>query len=50
VSRGDGVDWAFIINTRDWPPAPAPTLDDLSGLTGVASPNSITHVLDVTPL
>jgi CubicO group peptidase (beta-lactamase class C family) len=50
VSRGDGVDWAFVINTRDWPPAPTTTLDDLSGLTGQAGPNSITHVLDVTPL
>jgi len=50
VSRGDGVDWAFVINTRDWPPAPTLTLDDLSGLTGQAGPNSITHVLDVTPL
>ena len=43
VSRGDRVDWAFVINTRDWPPAPPIiTLDDLS--------DSITHVLDVTPL
>jgi CubicO group peptidase (beta-lactamase class C family) len=50
VSRGDGVDWAFVINTRDWTPAPTMTLDDLSGLTGQAGPNSITHVLDVTPL
>ena len=50
VSRGDGVDWAFVINTRDWPPATTPTLDDLSGLAGQAGPNSITHVLDVTPL
>jgi CubicO group peptidase (beta-lactamase class C family) len=30
-SRGDGVDWAYVINTRDWPPAISPTvnLDDL---------------------
>jgi hypothetical protein len=21
-SRGDGVDWACVINTRDWPPPP----------------------------
>jgi CubicO group peptidase (beta-lactamase class C family) len=29
VSRADGVDWAYTVNTRDWPPATAQTLDDL---------------------
>jgi CubicO group peptidase (beta-lactamase class C family) len=42
VSRGDGIDWAYTINTRDWPPSTSPTLDDLG--------NSITHVLDTTPI
>jgi hypothetical protein len=42
VSRGDGVDWAYVINTRDWPPSTSPTLDDLW--------NSITHLLDTTPI
>jgi CubicO group peptidase (beta-lactamase class C family) len=28
-SRTDGVDWAFTINTRNWPPYPSPTLTDL---------------------
>jgi CubicO group peptidase (beta-lactamase class C family) len=42
VSRGDGVDWAYVINTRDWPPATSPSLDDLG--------NSITHLLDTTPI
>ena len=42
VSRTDGVDWAYVINTRDWPPAAAPTLDDLG--------NAITHILDTTPI
>jgi hypothetical protein len=42
VSRGDGVDWAYVINTRDWPPSTSPTLDDLG--------NSITHILDTTPI
>ena len=26
-SRGDGVDWAYVINTRDWPPSTSPTLN-----------------------
>ena len=39
-SRGDGVDWAYVINTRDWPPSTSPTLDDLG--------NSINHLLDTT--
>ena len=42
VSRGDAIDWAYIINTRDWPPSTSPTLDDLG--------NSITHLLDTTPI
>lgn len=42
VSRSDGVDWAYTINTRDWPPATSPTLEELG--------NSITHLLDTTPL
>jgi hypothetical protein len=25
-SRDDGIDWAFAINTRDWPPHTSPTL------------------------
>ena len=28
-SRTDGIDWAFTINTRDWPPSATPTLTDL---------------------
>lgn len=28
-SRGDGGDWAYVIDTRDWPPQISPTLDDL---------------------
>ena len=50
VSRGDGVDWAYVINTRDWPPSTSPTLDELGGLTPPVSPNSITHLLDTTPI
>jgi CubicO group peptidase (beta-lactamase class C family) len=42
VSRSDGVDWAYVINTRDLPPSTSPTLDDLG--------NSITHLLDTTPI
>ncbi len=42
ISRGDGVDWAYVINTRDWPPSTSPTLNDLG--------NSITQLLDTTPL
>lgn len=42
VSRSDGVDWAYVINTRDWPPSTSPTLDDLG--------NSITHLLDTAPI
>ena len=42
ASRGDGVDWAYVINTRDWPHATSPTLDDLG--------TSINHLLDSTNL
>ena len=42
-SRGDGVDVAFVINTRNWPPNAAATLvDDLSkSLDGMLSANPI---------
>ena len=50
VSRGDGIDWAYTINTRNWPPATSPTLDDLGGLSNPVSPTSITHILDTTPV
>lgn len=42
VSRPDGVDWAYVINTRDWPPSTSPTLDDLG--------NSITGLLNTSPI
>ena len=42
ASRGDGVDWAYTINTRDWPPSTAVTLDQLG--------NSITHILDTASI
>jgi hypothetical protein len=42
ASRGDGVDWAYVINTRDWPPSTVQTLDVLN--------KAITHVLDTTPI
>jgi CubicO group peptidase (beta-lactamase class C family) len=48
VSRGDGLDWAYTVNTRDWPPSTSRTLDELGGLTSPAGLNSITHVLDTT--
>jgi CubicO group peptidase (beta-lactamase class C family) len=41
-SRWDGVDWAYVINTRNWPPATSPTLGDLG--------TAIRHLLDTTPL
>ena len=41
-SRGDGIDWAYVVNTRDWPPSTSPTLDDLG--------NSINQLLDTTPI
>jgi len=50
VSRGDGIDWAYTINTRDWPPSTSPTLDQLGGLTPPVIINSITHILDTTPI
>ena len=42
ASRGDGVDWAYTINTRNWPPSTSVTLDQLG--------TSITHILDTTPI
>jgi hypothetical protein len=42
VSRSDVTAWAYVINTRDWPPQASRPLDDLG--------NSITHLLDTTPL
>jgi CubicO group peptidase (beta-lactamase class C family) len=50
VSRLDGIDWACVVNTRDWPPSTSPTLDDLFDLTAPISPHSVTHVLDTTPI
>jgi CubicO group peptidase (beta-lactamase class C family) len=50
VSRGDGIDWACVVNTRDWPPSTSPTLDDLFDTTSPISPHSITHVLDTTAI
>ena len=41
-SRGDGVDWAYVINTRDWPPATTQTLDVLD--------TAIDQILNSTPL
>jgi CubicO group peptidase (beta-lactamase class C family) len=29
ASRPDGVDWAYALNTRDWPNGVSPSLDDL---------------------
>ena len=42
TSRNDGVDWAYVINTRDFPPSTSPTLTDLG--------NTITNLLDTTPI
>ena len=50
VSRWDGVDWACVVNTRDWPPSTSPTLDDLFDTSAPISPLSITRVLDTTPI
>ncbi|HEU4391474.1 MAG TPA: serine hydrolase domain-containing protein, partial [Blastocatellia bacterium] len=50
VSRPDGIDWACVINTRDWPPNTSPSLNDLFDLKAPFSPNSITHLLDTTTL
>jgi CubicO group peptidase (beta-lactamase class C family) len=42
-SRGDGVQWAYVINTRDWPPSsPTALLTNLQ--------NSIDALLNTTPL
>jgi CubicO group peptidase (beta-lactamase class C family) len=41
-SRNDGIDWAFIFNTRDWPPNTHPTIDEL--------PKLITDQLNTTPI
>jgi CubicO group peptidase (beta-lactamase class C family) len=42
-SRADGVDWAFALNTRTWPPGASATLvDDLA--------NSINALLDHTAI
>ncbi len=41
-SRTDGVDWAFTINTQDWPPSASSTLKDLE--------NSINRLLDRLPI
>jgi CubicO group peptidase (beta-lactamase class C family) len=38
ASRTDGIDWAYVINTRDWPPSTSPTLTDLG--------SAISEVLD----
>ncbi len=37
-SRGDDVDWAYVINTRDWPAGTTQTLDGLQ--------MAINHILD----
>lgn len=42
ASRTDGVDWAYVINTRDWPPSTSPALGDLG--------NSITQLLNTTTI
>ena len=41
ISRPDGVDWCFTLNTRDWPNKVSPTLDDL-GTSLDADPDTIT--------
>lgn len=42
VSRADGVDWAYTLNTRDWTVGASQTLDDLG--------NAITQILDSTSI
>jgi CubicO group peptidase (beta-lactamase class C family) len=42
ASRGDGIDWAYVFNTRDWPPATSQTLDALG--------TEITNVLNATAI
>ena len=41
-SRTDGVDWAYVINTRDWPPATSQTLDELG--------NAVNNLLNTVTL
>jgi len=41
-SRGDGVDWAYVVNTRDWPPNTSQTLNDLD--------NAVNDLLNTTAL
>lgn len=41
-SRGDGVDWAYVVNTRDWPPNTSQTLNDLD--------NAVNNLLNTTAL
>jgi hypothetical protein len=41
-SRTDGVDWAYVINTRDWPPNTSQTLNDLD--------NAVNNLLNTTAL
>jgi CubicO group peptidase (beta-lactamase class C family) len=50
VSRSDGIDWACVINTRDWPLSTSPTLNDLFDVTSPNSPNSVTHLLETTSI
>jgi CubicO group peptidase (beta-lactamase class C family) len=42
ASRADGIDWAYVINTRDWPPSTSPTLTDLG--------NQVNEALDALAL
>jgi hypothetical protein len=42
VSRSSGIDWAYVLNTRDWPPHASPTLDELE--------QSIDKLIDMTPI
>jgi len=41
-SRGDGVDWAYVINTRDWPPNTSQPLNDLD--------DAVNNLLNTTAL
>jgi len=41
-SRGDGIDWAYVLNTRDWPPSTSPNLNDLG--------TSINQLLNTTSI
>ncbi|MCU1266726.1 MAG: penicillin-binding protein [Acidobacteria bacterium] len=40
-SRSDGIDWAYVINTRDWPSS-TPPLDELG--------TALNHLFDTTPI